>query len=87
MTLNPGIHCDGFADVHAGAFETGFMAEFFPGEIDTDLARTLKPQSSFYPAGYYGDPARFTTKGIRKAVEECARNVAAQIRQRIQASD
>jgi creatinine amidohydrolase len=52
-------------DVHAGAFETSFMATIYPGEVNAGLARKLPTQNSFYPRGYWGSPARYTTKGVR----------------------
>lgn len=30
-------------DMHAGALETSFMQRFYPEEVDTELAKTLKP--------------------------------------------
>ena len=46
-------------DYHAGAIETAQMATFFPEKVRCDLAKTLKPQNSFHPLAYCGDPASF----------------------------
>lgn len=46
-------------DYHAGAVETAQMAAFFPEKVRSDLAKTLKPQDSFHPWAYCGDPANF----------------------------
>ena len=46
-------------DYHAGAIETGQMAAFFPEKVRGDVAKTLKPQDTFHPLAYYGDPASF----------------------------
>jgi len=46
-------------DVHAGAIETAQMAAFFPEKVRHDIANTLKPQASFHPFAYCGDPASY----------------------------
>ncbi len=46
-------------DYHAGAIETAQMAAFFPEKVRKDIAKTLKPQNSFHPLAYCGDPANF----------------------------
>lgn len=46
-------------DYHAGAIETAQMVAFFPDKVKTDIAKTLKPQDSFHPLAYCGDPANF----------------------------
>lgn len=46
-------------DTHAGAFETAEMVAYFPEEVNTKLAKTLKPSTEFAPNGYWGDPASF----------------------------
>lgn len=46
-------------DYHAGAIETAQMAAFFPDKVRKDIAKTLKPQHSFQPLAYCGDPANF----------------------------
>jgi creatinine amidohydrolase len=46
-------------DYHAGAFETAVMLAYFPEEVNTAIVTTLKPQSTFDPLGYVGDPASY----------------------------
>jgi creatinine amidohydrolase len=46
-------------DYHAGAIETAQMATFFPEKVRFDVVKTLKPQNSFHPFAYCGDPASF----------------------------
>lgn len=46
-------------DYHAGAVETAQMAAFFPEKLRRDVAKGLKPQDSFHPLAYCGDPASF----------------------------
>lgn len=75
-----------FLDIHAGAPETGFVAAFFPDQVDTDLARTLEPTQITYqqvaqwltdarqvtPLGYLGDPAGFDSEAAGESLEaEC----------------
>lgn len=49
-------------EVHAGAFEVGMMAYYFPGLANIELAKTLPPTSSFEPLGYWGDPAGYNSE-------------------------
>ncbi len=46
-------------DYHAGALETAFALEYFPEEVNVAAAASLKPQSTFDPLGYVGDPAGY----------------------------
>jgi creatinine amidohydrolase len=46
-------------DYHAGAIETAQMAAFFPEKVRAGVARALKPQNTFHPLAYCGDPASF----------------------------
>ncbi len=46
-------------DFHAGASETAMVAAYFPEEVDLVLAKTLKPEASFHPLGYVGNPADY----------------------------
>jgi len=46
-------------DVHAGSNETAIMWTFYPEKVRVKEAEKLKPQSSFEPLGYIGDPASF----------------------------
>ena len=56
----PKMREDRFApDYHAGAIETAQMAAFFPEKVRGDVAKTLKPQDSFHPLAYCGDPASY----------------------------
>ena len=79
-----------YLDLHAGAGETGFMAAFFPGQVNTELARTLPPtkvtvkeigewvkdMKRVTPQGYLGDPAKFDAAKARKETEESCRMMA-----------
>jgi creatinine amidohydrolase/Fe(II)-dependent formamide hydrolase-like protein/SAM-dependent methyltransferase len=47
-------------DFHAGANETAAMYTFYPQKVNVELAKELKPQNSFHPLGYCGDPASFS---------------------------
>jgi creatinine amidohydrolase len=46
-------------DIHAGANETAEIYTFYPEKVNVELAKELKPQNSFHPLGYFGDPANF----------------------------
>ena len=46
-------------DYHAGAGETSMMWSFYPEKVRLDIAKELKPQATFEPLGYVGDPANF----------------------------
>jgi creatinine amidohydrolase len=46
-------------DYHAGAFETAVVLAYFPEEVNLAVASTLKPQATFDPLGYVGDPANY----------------------------
>ena len=48
-------------DYHAGAVETREMLEHFPEEVNVQAAQALKPQGTFQPLGYVGDPANYDT--------------------------
>ena len=79
-----------YLDIHAGAFETGAMAAFFPGEVKAKLARTLeatrltaadignwaKDARQVTPLGYVGDPARYNTDEAKKFMEDWCRMMA-----------
>ena len=56
----------GYRDVHAGAAETGAMLAHFPDQVNLELARTLQPQESFSPLGYWGAPAKFDVEAARQ---------------------
>ena len=53
-------------DYHAGAWETAMVAACFPEEVDLALARTLKPEASFQPLGYVGNPADYVRIDVVK---------------------
>ncbi len=66
-------------DYHAGASETGEMLKNFPREVKLEVAKSLKPQSSFHPLGYVGDPANYSnanTEAIDAYLELEANDVA-----------
>jgi creatinine amidohydrolase len=79
-----------YMDVHAGWLETGLVAAYFPGLVDVELARTLKPTRLSWddaarwvksvrkvtPLGYAGDPAAFDTAEAKKYVDELTSNMA-----------
>lgn len=44
-------------DFYAGANETAAIYTFYPQKVNTELAKGLKPQNSFHPLRYCGDPA------------------------------
>lgn len=46
-------------DYHAGAVETAVINTFYPQKVNKNLAKDLKPQDTFDPLGYCGDPANF----------------------------
>lgn len=46
-------------DYHAGAIETAQMATYFPEKVRGEVAKELKPQGSFHPLAYCGDPASY----------------------------
>jgi len=79
-----------YLDLHAGAGETGFIAAFFPDQVNSKLARTLKPtkvtvkeigewvkdMKKVTPQGYLGDPAKYDAAKAKKEVEESCRMMA-----------
>jgi creatinine amidohydrolase len=79
-----------YLDLHAGAGETGFMAAFFPDQVNSRLARTLQPtkvtvkeigewvkdMKKVTPQGYLGDPAKYDAAKAKKEVEESCRMMA-----------
>ncbi|MBP8083869.1 MAG: creatininase family protein [Spirochaetes bacterium] len=50
-------------DYHAGAVETAFMHAFYPDKVNVSAAKKLKPQNSFDPFAYCGDPANYDLEG------------------------
>ncbi len=79
-----------FLDLHAGAWETGVVAAFFPEELNAKVARSLEPtqvtvkelgewvkdMKKVTPLGYLGDPAKFDAAAARKNVEDSCRMMA-----------
>ncbi len=79
-----------YLDLHAGAGETGFMAAFFPDQVNTVLARTLQPtkvtvkelgewvkdMKKVTPQGYLGDPAQYDAAKAKSEVEASCRMMA-----------
>jgi creatinine amidohydrolase len=69
-------------DYHAGATETATMYALYPQRVRSRLAETLKPESSFDPLGYVGDPASYklernATENLRITSEYGARIIHA----------
>jgi creatinine amidohydrolase len=71
-------------EVHAGAFEVGMMVNYFPGEVDVELAKTLQPTNGFEPLGYWGDPAGFNAEASKKYFEAYYRMSAEAITSQLQ---
>lgn len=71
-------------EVHAGAFEVGMMVNYFPSEVDVELAKTLQPTNSFEPLGYWGDPAGFNAEASKKYFEAYYQMSAEAIASRLQ---
>lgn len=79
-----------YIDVHAGWLETGIAASYFPGLVDVEMARKLKPTRLAWeeagkwiksvrkttPLGYAGDPASFDSAGAVEYVQELSKNMA-----------
>lgn len=79
-----------YLDLHAGAGETGFMAAFFPDQVNSKLAGTLQPtkvtinelgewvndMKKLTPLGYMGDPARFDAAKAKNEMEASCRMMA-----------
>ncbi len=66
-------------DYHAGAVETREMLEYFPEDVNVEIARTLQPQATFHPLGYVGDPANYDNangKLLKGLVDLEAENIA-----------
>ncbi len=79
-----------YLDIHAGAGETGIIAAFFPDQVDTALAKTLKATNltgdkvvewlkdarRVTPLGYLGDPASFNAAEGKKYLEDTCKMIA-----------
>ncbi len=81
----PAPRAGGYApDYHAGAVETRLMADAFAAEVDLRLAGRLKPEPSFKPLGYAGDPASYSKEDgydgyYSKAADYDARRIMAHL--------
>jgi creatinine amidohydrolase len=51
-------------DYHGGAAETGHMMAHFPNEVNVETVKTLKPEGTFHPLGYVGDPANYQNANV-----------------------
>ena len=85
-----GMEDQEYLDLHAGAWETGAVAAFFPDEVDVKTARALKPteitrneiaewvnnMKKVTPLGYLGDPARFDASDAKTYIETSCRMMA-----------
>lgn len=81
-------------DIHAGALETGLVAAFFPGLVDTAIAKVLRPTDITKensgewirdarwatPLGYVGDPAKFDAEEAKKYWEASCKKMADSIK-------
>jgi creatinine amidohydrolase len=79
-----------YLDLHAGAWETGAVAAFFPEEVNTKAARALEPtkvtmkeigewvkeMKKVTPLGYLGNPAKFDAREAKKNLEDSCRMMA-----------
>ncbi len=79
-----------YADLHAGEWETGAVAAYFPELVNEDLARKQKPTTLTWtqlgewvsdikkttPLGYLGDPASFNAVDGRKNIETDCKFIA-----------
>jgi creatinine amidohydrolase len=52
-------------DYHAGISETSAMLEYYPEFVNANTAKTLKPEGTFQPLGYVGDPANYKNINMR----------------------
>lgn len=72
-----------YADLHAGKWETGVVAAYFPELVNEEIARKQKPTKLLWarvmdwvndikkttPLGYLGDPASFNIEEAKKNIE------------------
>ncbi len=75
----PPMEMPKYLDLHAGAFETGMVAAYFPDLVNDEIARKLEPTQltmqsigkwvqdvrGTTPLGYVGDPAGYDAKEAR----------------------
>jgi creatinine amidohydrolase len=79
-----------YLDFHAGAFETGVVAAFFPEQVNVQLAKTLRLSQvtqqnvgewsrdarKVTPLGYVGDPAKYNAEEARDVIQGWCRMMA-----------
>lgn len=79
-----------YMDLHAGAFETGLVATYFPNQVNEELAKSLKPTNLPWskaadwvkdtrrvtPLGYLGDPASYEAVDTKNLWETDCKNIA-----------
>ena len=79
-----------YLDIHAGTWETGAVAAYFPDVLDEEKARELEDSKTtadqiqewvrdmkkVTPLGYLGDPSKFDAEAGRKDMEEICRMMA-----------
>jgi creatinine amidohydrolase len=79
-----------YMDLHAGAYETGLVAAYFPHQLNEKVAKEqiatkvtmqelgdwVKDMRRVTPLGYLGDPANFDAEQARKDFEEECRGLA-----------
>ncbi|MFC2161953.1 creatininase family protein [Acidobacteriota bacterium] len=79
-----------YMDLHAGAWETGAVAAYFPDVLNEEKARQLKDSETTVdqiqewvqnmkkvtPLGYLGDPSKFDAEAGRKEMEENCTHMA-----------
>ncbi|MFC1565029.1 creatininase family protein [candidate division KSB1 bacterium] len=79
-----------YLDIHAGMFETGVVAAYFPELVNEEIARKLigtriRPQDAgeFYrnakkvtPLGYIGDPAKYDADFAKEIWDALCKNLA-----------
>ena len=51
-------------DYHSGVSETALMLDYYPEFVNLELAKTLKPEATWQPMGYVGDPANYKSINI-----------------------
>ncbi len=44
---------------HSGSPETSLMLDYYPQLVNLEIAKSLKPESTWQPLGYVGDPAGY----------------------------
>lgn len=59
-------------EYHAGAVETAMMLSLYPAAVRPKMAKTLKPQSTFEPLGYAGNPAGYEAEDGPAFLEQWA---------------